>query len=386
MKRRKLREVAAARGLVGGPFGSSLVNSDYTEAGVPVIRGTNMSLGRYVGGEFAFVSSEKYERDLARNSAIARDVIYTQRGTLGQVALVPSEGAETYVVSQSQMRLRVDESSASPEFVYYASTTADFLRQIDDRAISTGVPHTNLGILADLEIPLPSLSEQQAIAEVLGALDDKIAANTSISSTVTKLAACLVTAVPTTDVRLDDVAEFHNRRRVPLSANQRESRPGDVPYYGANGAMATVDEPIFDEPLVLLGEDGSVVREDGQPYVHYVWGPAWVNNHAHVITGRGVSTELLSVLLAAAKVDTLVTGAVQPKLSMGNAKRIALKVPGPFSLALVDSQVSALLAMKRALTEENRALAATRDALLPQLMSGKLRVRDAERIAEEAGV
>jgi len=257
---------------------------------------------------------------------------------------------------------------------------------IEDLAIgSTGQTELPRDALASLPIPSVSRGEQQAIAEVLGALDDKIAANTSVAGTLGNLAEALVASVKTEVVALGEVAEFHNRRRVPLSANERAERPGAVPYYGANGQMATVDEPIFNEPLTLMGEDGSVVREDGTPYVTYVWGPSWVNNHAHVLVGKGISTELLALALKSARVDTLVTGAVQPKLSMGNARRIELRLPVSSHVGELDARVRAIYESLRASSEENRTLAATRDTLLPQLMSGTLRVRDAEHLISQAG-
>jgi type I restriction enzyme, S subunit len=117
-----LRSVAAAdAGLVGGPFGSSLVSKDYVDDGVPVIRGENLGHGRYVDGTFAYVSEDKFERDLKRNVATGGDIVFTQRGTLGQVAMVRSSSIQPFVVSQSQMRLRVDPGVASTEFIYYAS-------------------------------------------------------------------------------------------------------------------------------------------------------------------------------------------------------------------------------------------------------------------------
>jgi type I restriction enzyme S subunit len=104
--------------IVGGPFGSNLVSSDYTESGVPVIRGQNMGGGRWVGGDFAFVSDEK-AGSLHANLARPRDVVFTQRGTLGQVALVPDAPWDRYVVSQSQMKATVNRDLADPLFVYY---------------------------------------------------------------------------------------------------------------------------------------------------------------------------------------------------------------------------------------------------------------------------
>ena len=76
--------------LVGGPFGSNLVTNDYTEFGVPVIRGQNMGFGRWVSGEFAFVSEAKAQ-ELSANIARPGDIVFTQRGTLGQVAIVPRD-------------------------------------------------------------------------------------------------------------------------------------------------------------------------------------------------------------------------------------------------------------------------------------------------------
>ena len=105
-------------GLVGGPFGSNLVSRDYVKAGVPVIRSLNMGQGRWVGGDFAFVPELK-ARQLAANVAHPMDIVFMQRGTLRQVAVVPSEPFDKYIVSQSQGKLTVEPSKADPLFVYY---------------------------------------------------------------------------------------------------------------------------------------------------------------------------------------------------------------------------------------------------------------------------
>src|SRR6056297_1418799 len=89
--------------IVGGPFGSDLVSTDYVPAGIPVIRGANM-LASNVSGDFVFISEEK-GKGLAANMAAPGDVVFTQRGTLGQVAIVPDGSFEKYLISQSQMKL-----------------------------------------------------------------------------------------------------------------------------------------------------------------------------------------------------------------------------------------------------------------------------------------
>src|SRR5579863_1749209 len=95
--------VGGNRFVIGGPFGSNLTQADYVSAGVPVIRGTNMNRnGHIIGGEFVFVSNNK-TKELSSNTARPGDIVVTQRGTVGQVSIVPQDlGYEAFVISQSQ--------------------------------------------------------------------------------------------------------------------------------------------------------------------------------------------------------------------------------------------------------------------------------------------
>ena len=184
-------EIAACtrNALVGGPFGSNLVSRDYVDAGVPVIRGQNMG-SRWVSGDFAYVTEAKAQ-SLEANIARPGDIVFTQRGTLGQVGLVPQAPFDRYLVSQSQMKLTVNPKIADPLFFYYVFSTAEQQDYIRQNAIQTGVPHTNLGILRGTPVPLPSLGEQRAIAHILGTLDDKIELNRRMNETVEAMARAL---------------------------------------------------------------------------------------------------------------------------------------------------------------------------------------------------
>jgi len=190
--RATLGSLAVKRGLVGGPFGSKLGKKDYVSTGVPVIRGQNLDRGRYVSlDDCVYVAPEKVKVDLAGNVATPGDLVFTQRGTLGQVAIMP-DGAPPSVISQSQMRLRVDREVADPSYVYYWATSDDCLRQISDRAIVSGVPHINLGILRDLSVPSVPLDEQGRIADVLGAFDDLIDTNAQLADQMDTLLSTVV--------------------------------------------------------------------------------------------------------------------------------------------------------------------------------------------------
>lgn len=172
--------------MVGGPFGSNLVSKDYTETGIPVIRGQNMGK-RWVSGNFAFVSQAKAEQ-LSTNTAHPGDLVFTQRGTLGQVSIVPDEPFERYIVSQSQMKITVDPNLADAKFLYYYFSAPDQIDYVKTNAIQTGVPHTNLGILRKSPVLLPSLDTQKRIAKILSGLDDKIELNHQIIQTLEQMA------------------------------------------------------------------------------------------------------------------------------------------------------------------------------------------------------
>ncbi len=382
------------RGLVGGPFGSSLVSSDYADDGIPVIRGTNMGCGRYVGGEFAYVSTDKFDRDLSRNVASARDIVFTQRGTLGQVALVPESRHNVYVISQSQMRLRVDPEKASPEFVYYAATSPDFLRQIHDRAISTGVPHTNLGILAELEVPDLPLLEQQAIAEVLGALDDKIAANTRLAATAETFATTLV-ATCSKAVPLSGLAELSKAQSNPALFGAKLIDHYSLPAFDASAL------PVI-EPADQIKSNKFVINQDVvllsklNPRFPRVWRAgvnpdrvALASTEFLVLNPVGVSREILWAALSqptfATALDAKVAGTSGSHQRVRPVDALATLVADPRGLdAARTAALEAALGLASKSRAENRTLAAIRDALLPKLMSGQLRVTDVDRFVDTA--
>ena len=160
--------------IVGGPFGSDLVSTDYVDNGVPVIRGPNVGT-KFVSGDFVFVSKIK-AKSLEANLAHPSDLVFTQRGTLGQVSLVPKNNYKQYLVSQSQMKLTVNRNLANPEFYYYLFSGTEQQKLIQENTIQTGVPHINLGILRLLPIKRPPLAEQEAIAEALSDADALIEA------------------------------------------------------------------------------------------------------------------------------------------------------------------------------------------------------------------
>ena len=159
--------------------------------------------------------------------------------------------------------------------------------------------------------------------------------------------------------------------------------------------MDFVEDYIFDGEYVLMGEDGSVVTEKGYPFIQYVWGKIWVNNHAHVLSGKdGFPTELLIPFLKTYNIKGLVTGAVQAKLNQANMAQIQIPIPPKENINIEEIKndlspdssteseninnlsviIKSIYKKYRLLTEENQRLAALRDTLLPKLMSGEIKL------------
>lgn len=173
----RLEEVAlnGATGLVDGPFGSSLPATAYVEHGVPVIRGSNLSKGevRFKNEGFVFVSDSTADK-LGRSICVAQDIIFTKKGTLGQVGIVPERPYSRYLLSSNQMRLRVDKAKANPDYVYYVLSTQEAIERVIKGSEHTGVPKINLAYIREFRIALPDRQTQDAIVEIIRTLDDRI--------------------------------------------------------------------------------------------------------------------------------------------------------------------------------------------------------------------
>ena len=397
-----LSELAVDGGLVGGPFGSSLVSRDYQSVGIPVIRGSNLSEGKYLSGDYVYVSSDKFQRDLERNDALPGDLIFTQRGTLGQISIVPYGRHVRLVVSQSQMRLRVDLAKALPEYVYYACCSRNFRQQIMDSAITTGVPHINLGILSRLTIPLPGAHLQRAIAEVLGALDDKIAANARASRIAGELARTFFASAQ----RGANIYErpFKEIVAVGGGGTPRTGEPnfwnGPVPWATPTDITA-LSGPYLEKTERMITEAG--LSACSSPL--YPAGSILMTSRATIgafaIAGQPTAVNQGFIVVnpledmirwwifhdMASRVDEFVShanGATFMELSRGRFKELPARLADTQTMRAFSERAAALHNAARQGLRESVVLTELRDTLLPQLMSGKLRVRDAEKQVEAA--
>ena len=174
-----------------GPFGSSIKVETFVPEGIPIISGQHLHGSRVDDAPgFNFISHE-HAQQLANANVMRGDIVFTHAGNIGQAAYIPEDSKyERYVISQRQFYMRCDRSKAIPEFVTLYFRSPKGQHQLLANRSQVGVPSIAQPVtyLRRIEIPLPPLPEQHAIADILGALDDKIEQNRQIGQTLERLA------------------------------------------------------------------------------------------------------------------------------------------------------------------------------------------------------
>ena len=377
-----------------GPFGSQLHQSDYVEHGVPCIMPKN--IGQHLDincSDIAKVKQEDVSR-LSRHKVECGNIIYSRRGDIEKCAYI-NKDQEGWLCGTGCLKVCINKNIADSKYIAYYLSLSESKSWLVGNAVGTTMLNLNTSILAELPINIPSLSDQHRIASILSSLDRKIELNNKINAQLEEMAQALfkswfVDFEPFKDGKfveselrmipegwrvgtLFDIADIFDKKRKPLSGNERDKMKKIYPYYGATSCMDYVEDYIFDGIYTLIGEDGSVVKEDGLPYMQYVWGKIWVNNHAHILQGKnGFSTEMIHTLLSRTPIKHLVTGAVQTKLSQGNMQNIFVVIPTVDVLDRIRPIIDSLYKQIRTNTDENSHLSQLRDTLLPKLMNGEI--------------
>lgn len=420
--------------IAGGPFGSDLTQADYVDGpdGVPVIRGCNLGHGerRFYADALVFVDPVKADA-LRRSHAVPGDVIFTQRGTVSQVGLVPGDLPwRRFVLSQSQMKLTCDPALAVPEYVYYWCRSPEVQRYVENWTIAAGVPHTNLSTLRHTPLLLPPLAEQRAIAGILSALDRRI----SLCDDQRELLVTLIDLLFRTwfidhlpihdkiagkrhpsvsaDLHAGLVAGFDDRdgRRIPSGwglsalADLAEFQNGS-PFnmldfcVAGDGALpvlkiAELKQGITRQTRYCIHRDNArridrgelLLSWSGTPDTSidtflYFGGPAWLNQHIFkVVPPRPQDRAFLFGLLRVFKPDLVGFARAKQTTGLGHftlkdlRSLFACDPPAPLRDAF-DALTAPYFAKIGACDDLRAILVTTRDELLPRLMAGEVRIR-----------
>jgi type I restriction enzyme S subunit len=379
-----------------GPFGSRMKADQYIPEGVPVIRGNNLGDSSAFVDDFVYVSDNTAD-SLRSSNVFPDDLVFPHRGAIGRVGIVPSDVHGRYMLSTSMMKLSCNTKLVDPHFVYYFFRSNHGRRALLRRASTVGTPGIGqpLTSLRAITLPVPPLGEQRAIVSVVGGLDEKIDLNRRMNSNLDSLARAIVK-----EASLAGSAPVVCSDLATVNANTlRGSIPWESIEYVDIGSVwrgqiaeatlvAAEAAPSRARRLAIDGDTAiSTVRPDRGAYC-LIRDPS-----ANLVLSTGFAVirpidRWASPLLYCLLTDPVAMSRYGQVADGGAYPAIRPKVIEEQELAWpnhadgVAREIEQLFSLAAANSRESRTLATLRDALLPKLVSGELRIAQAQGLVE----
>jgi len=420
-----------------GPFGSALSSKAYQASGIPLLRGVNVNRGRFHDDDFVFISDEDADR-LWKYKSFPEDVLLVHKGTLGQIGLMPKNRKyKRYIMGQSMLRVRCNPELLLPEYLYYWLCSSDGQHYLFSRVSQVGVPQIQkpLTTLREASLPVPPTDEQHTIVSILGSLDNKIELNRRMNSTLEQMAAANFKAwfvdFEPVRVKASGAASFPGMPQDVFDAlpvTFVDSELGSIPEgwevgsieelcisitsggtparknteFWDSGAVAWFktgelhDGPLLDssEKITESGLANSACKLWKAGTVLFALYASPTVGRLGILTTEGTSNQAAAGLVAKSEygvlflVHTLLqarqglqqiaVGAAQQNINQGVLKSHKTVVPETATASAFTQSVQPLYDLQVSLAIESQSLAETRDALIPKLLSGEVRLRKGE--------
>ncbi len=360
--------------LVGGGTPKTTVQ-EYWNGDIPWLSVVDFNTGNKYVNETEKTITKKGLDNSSTKILDKGDIIISARGTVGAIAVLKRPMA----FNQSCYGIKNIPEVSDNDFLYYIiKDSITNFQQIAHGGVFDTITRETFNAI---DILLPPLPEQRSIASMLSSLDDKIDLLYRQNKTLEAMAETLFRQWflegKINIVKLGDIIEIFDRKRVPLSSMQRDKMKDGIlyPYYGAAIIMDYINQYIFEGEYLLLGEDGTVQTDEGFPILQLATGKFWVNNHTHVLKAKKPFTNfLLYIILRSTSISHIVTGAVQPKINQENLKSLELEVVNENRIAETAESTDKLWQKIQHNKSQIRTLEKLRDTLLPKLISGEVRV------------
>ena len=389
----KLGNVCIKIGSGATPKGGSTI---YIENGTTFIRSQNVYNLRFDYSGLVHINDSAAQK-LKGVAIQENDVLLNITGdSVARTCIVPKTILPARV-NQHVAIIRPDKNKLNPHFLNFYLASPLMQKYMLGLAVGKGASRNAMTkeMISNFEVPCPDIEIQERIAGVLKAYDDLIENNQKQIRLLEEAARRLykewlvdlrfpgyetvniIDGVPEgwKEEKISQIVEYHDKKRKPLSSIKRANFQGEYRYYGAAEVLDHVKNYLFDGIYLLLGEDGTVMTSDGYPVLQYVDGKFWVNNHAHVLTGKApYSTEFIYLMFMHTTISDVVTGATQLKISQERLSAKKVLIPSEGIVLKFDAIVKKYLERSLSLQHQNVALAEARDRLLPKLMSGEIEV------------
>jgi type I restriction enzyme S subunit len=368
--------------LTGNPFRSA----GYTDSGIRLLRGDNVAQGaiRWANARYwpaAGAAVHQRYRLRAGDVVLAMDRPWTPAG-LKYAALRPADVPSLLVQRVACLRAL---PPLDQRFLACLIGSPAFTAYVLGVQTGTAVPHISGRQIKDFWFARPPLREQRASGELLGALDDKIAVNGATAATAAGLAearyaqlvAFAAGSPAGSPVREPVGALIELRYGKALPAAERV--PGEFPVFGSGGLVGCHDTRLVDGPGVIVGRKGTV----GAVY----WSERGffpIDTTLYVsLRRKSLPMEFAFFMLRHLGLERMNSDSAVPGLSRSDVLGLEVLVPGEPALRRFHQDVRPLFLLRESLSAESAALARLRDTLLPRLIAGEVRLRDAARAVED---
>lgn len=381
--------------------GFAFKSSKYVENGVPIVRVSDYTLDSISDTDLKYYPMEE-KSDYLEFELHEKDVIVQTVGSwqnnpasvVGKVVRVPYY-LEGSLLNQNAVRLTPIEG-VDNNYLFYRLRTDEFKGHVLGEARgAANQASITLDTIKSFKFQIPDYESQVHIGKILATYDELIENNQKKIKLLEEVAqrlykewfvdlhfpgyedVAIIDGVPEGwhMGTIDEVVIYHDKIRKPLSSMQRANFKGQYRYYGAAGILDYVQKYLFEGTYLLLGEDGSVITKEGTPVLQYVTGKFWVNNHAHVLTGKlPFSTEYIYMMFKEMGISDVVTGVAQPKISQARLSAKKILIPNCNIAEYYQEKVKGMFEHILILERQVELLIQARDRLLPKLMSGEIEV------------
>jgi len=379
--------------------GPGILAKDFRSAGVPLIRLAGLK-GRSVVEGCNFLDAADVTKRWSQFRLRMGDALLSTSASLGEVAVVDPAGAGA-VPYTGIISFRPKDSRVASNFIPWMLKEQSFKHQIEAMGVGSVMKHFGPSHLRHMSVTVPPRPEQEAIAEVLGALDDKIAANTALAATAEQLLRAEIDAMWLTSEdrssMLSDFVELNPKMAIRRGASAVYIDMKRLPETGWSINGHDYREPKggarFQNGDTLLARITPCLENRKTGFVDRLQhGQVGIGSTEFIVLRPrdGVAAPIPFLLATAPRfrdhaIQHMVGTSGRQRVAASDLASFEMPKPEPQWLADFSSRAVAIFEATAVQATENSTLAETRDALLPQLMSGKLRVRDAHAAASEAG-
>ena len=356
-----------------GPFGSNIKVDCFVDKGIPVLNGSNLDGFVLKEESFRYVTKEKAD-SLGKANAHRGDVVITHRGTLGQVVFIPRDSLyNRYVISQSQFRVKCNDRILPEYLVYYFHTRIGQSKLLSN-ASQVGVPALARAstTFQKIEIDVPDIDDQRKTVDVLETIRMKIAINNAINKNLAQQAQSIYADIFITNADPAwPLGHLSDLITVRYGKDHKKLDDGPFPVYGSGGVMRYVERPIYEKESVLIPRKGTLNN------VMYVNEPFWsVDTMFFTEMKLPDVAKFVFHFVKSKDLASLNAGSAVPSMTTDILNAMELSIPDAETLKRFESIVGPMYRAMQHNSEESKKLAAIRDSLLPQLMSGELDVSE----------